>query len=476
MLHLFVLRSIVVASMSLVNGVSMYDIATTDSFLRIVNLSSFAIQVITIIIFMKLIPVKTVLKIMDDKSFYKSLFQLTLVLNVFIIFNSYMFYVDHFSVNLAIQEIIISVFVLVFFYIMLLLLIKIFSLDIYKQKTKELEVQIDKDKALTSAVFNFAEIIIEINCTEDKLTRVFIDAVERDTNKLPKPNEFIKMQSSMYTHPDDMDKIGIISSDYLIESYNKGKTEFNIEYRAKRIEAKEKDDRVSNVGNDYLWYRIRINISRDEETKEIVALLTVDDINEEIELRQLAETDPLTGAFNKATFATKVDEYISTGKEGVLFMFDLDNFKGINDNMGHSSGDMVLCEVYNKVSALFREKDIVGRVGGDEFVVFMTGGVNKQTIERKAKEICLGVSKTYHAENGIDIEITGSVGIAIAKKDGTDFETLFDASDMAMYRSKNAGKNTYTIFDSGIPEGFEPREKEEYIRRHNERISNEREE
>ncbi len=468
LLHLFVLRHIFVAITSIVNGISMTEVIFSSEFISMVNLSAFAAQLVTLSLFIKLIPLKTLSRVMADKSFYNGLLSLALFLAAYIIYSSYIFLVDYFSVNLAVQVIVISLLVLAFLYIMMLFLIKIFNLGIYKDLAKELEDQIDKDKTLTSAVFNFAEIIIEANCSKDKITRIVVNSVERPIEHIPPLAEFFKKQTSSFTHPEDITTIRSINIVSLISDFESGVSEKMFEFRSKSIMATDEDTGVEVSSDDYLWYRLRVSISRDKETSDIIALFTVDEIDEEkraeLLLLKQAQTDPLTGAYNKNTFITEVEEHLNDGSHGTLYMLDLDNFKGINDNMGHSAGDAVLCEVFAKISTFFRPHDIIARAGGDEFVIFLLGTTKTSTIERKARQICEGINKTYYAENGISIEISASVGISTAPNDGNDFKSLFNAADVAMYHSKNLGKNTFTIYNSSLESGYKPREKDDFAR------------
>ncbi len=467
LLHLFVIRAVIMATVSLVQNISFFEVYSQSVLLSQVNLASFATQLITLTMFIILIPLKTVKKIMSNRDFYMNLFFLTLILCSYMIYNSHFFKIDYVSQNLAIQEIVLSLLVLTFFYIMILSLIRIFNLGEYKEKTKELEVKIRKDKILTDAIFDYATIIIEINCTKDAIERLLIESKEMPVSHLPTLREFFAEQSKRLTHPEDVEKIHDINSETLIFDFNNGILENEYEYRSKKVILNQKDKSYI-VDDNYYWYKMRIVTHMNTETSDIIALLTVDEIHdekeEEIALRDRAEKDSLTGAYNKSAFEAKMNTSLRDGSTGVLFMFDLDNFKGINDNMGHSAGDAVLREVNSKVSALFRGRDLIGRIGGDEFVVFLEGSADEELVGEKAREICKVVNKTYHAENKMSIEISSSVGVSVAPKDGNDFETLFKVADLAMYKSKNRGKNTYTIYDSSLDIGFEAQSKSDYSR------------
>ncbi len=468
LLHLFVLRAIIICSVAMYNGTSLYNVIITPSVFMWVNFSSFAAQLITLTLFITLIPLKTVIKIMSNKRFYTKLLFLTSLLILYMIFNTNIFMIDYFSVNLFVQEIVIAVLVLTIFYIMILLLINIFKLGIYKDKTKELEIKIDKDKTLASAVFNYANIIMEVNCSRDKIERLLMTSTEISVDHLPGLSHFFKKHIELYVHPEDKNILAEIDSFSIISEFEDGISEIEHEYRAKKLKPSVSQKGVQVVSDEFLWYKMRIKTSNDTSNAEVISVITVDEIHEEkeeaLKLRLKAETDQLTGSYNKNTFAEKVNTYLKNERMGALFMFDLDNFKGINDNMGHSAGDAVLQEVATKTKTLFRNRDIVGRIGGDEFVVFLEGTTEKDLIEEKAKKLCSIICKKYYAKNKEIIEISCSIGIAIAPHDGTDFDTLFDVADLAMYQSKSEGKNCFTIYDSNVISGFTPQDKESYMR------------
>ncbi len=454
LLHLFVLRHIIVASVSIATGVSMHEVAFNPAYFPYVNISAFTAQIITLVLFIKLVPLDVLVKIMKDKSFYTGLLTLTLLLLVYMVYNSYIFLDDWYSVNLSVQEIVLSALVLVFFYTMMLLLIRIFNLYIYKKKTVDLEEKIVKDKILATAAFSYAEMIIEINCTKNAVTRVLIDSQERPTSQMPSFSEFLKFQSQQFTYPGDIEVVNNLNPDILIAQFNNGTTEVSFKYRSKRIVPLSTPTGVKSIGEEYLWYMMRVKISQNENTSDIIAVLTADNIEqeqqEELKLIKKAETDPLTGAYNKVAFADKVRAYLKNGGHGALFMFDLDNFKGVNDNMGHSVGDDVLRRSYSQLVTVFRSHDYIGRVGGDEFTVFMIDATGKEIIERKSVQICEKLHKTFTTEHGVPIEVTSSVGVAISPLHAQTFEALFDAADSAMYQAKNSGKNTYKIYDEQL--------------------------
>ncbi|ONI41878.1 hypothetical protein AN396_02770 [Candidatus Epulonipiscium fishelsonii] len=154
------------------------------------------------------------------------------------------------------------------------------------------------------------------------------------------------------------------------------------------------------------------------------------------------EKDGLSGLYNKVTTEKRISEYLENGGEGILFMIDVDNFKGVNDNLGHDFGDYVIKDVAYKLNSVFMYNDIIGRIGGDEFMVFIK---NKNiNIEAKGMQLCNAIATTY-SEKDVEVFVSASVGIAIATEADINFKELYLSADAAMYESKKAGKNKFTI-------------------------------
>ncbi|MCR5302398.1 MAG: GGDEF domain-containing protein [Lachnospiraceae bacterium] len=153
--------------------------------------------------------------------------------------------------------------------------------------------------------------------------------------------------------------------------------------------------------------------------------------------------DELTGVYNRAGYDFLLSNIDI--KNAYMMLFDIDNFKGINDNYGHDAGDRALIKVARVLGSVFRDDDCICRIGGDEFVVFMVhaSGMSERTIESKLNQISEELSNT---DDGLP-QITISVGI-VNGKDVTDTATMFEKSDEAMYESKKQGKNTYTFYSA----------------------------
>ena len=124
-------------------------------------------------------------------------------------------------------------------------------------------------------------------------------------------------------------------------------------------------------------------------------------------------------------------------------MIDIDNFKGLNDTLGHQAGDEFLIGFAKKLKKHFRETDVVGRIGGDEFFVFVRNISETVQIKNKAGDI-LDIVRSV-ASNYLQVELSGSIGISRYPANGNTVEELYACSDTALYQAKKSGKNQYVF-------------------------------
>lgn len=174
--------------------------------------------------------------------------------------------------------------------------------------------------------------------------------------------------------------------------------------------------------------------------------------NKKKELEDKADTDLLTGLNNKLATERKIKDYMAKNpdKQSMMFIFDIDNFKKINDTMGHAFGDEVLRSLGIQIGAIFRASDIVGRVGGDEFMVFLKDIPNEEAILKEAKKVET-FFKSFQAGEYVKYKATASIGVAIFPHEGNDFETLYKAADQGLYKAKKRGKNQLAFYKDRGP-------------------------
>jgi diguanylate cyclase (GGDEF)-like protein len=207
--------------------------------------------------------------------------------------------------------------------------------------------------------------------------------------------------------------------------------------------------RMRATDEDYQYYSLSSVVVRDAQGKPYKSIAFLENIDGQVRrenlLLQKANTDPLTGFYNKAAAETFISEIMlssANGAEHALMCVDLDNFKSINDLFGHLFGDEVLKEAAGNMKNLFRSDDVLGRFGGDEFVIFVRAVPNIDFVKEKAAELNRRLNKTYE-KNGVECTVSASIGIAVFPSDGTAYSVLHQKADEASYAAKKSGKNTY---------------------------------
>jgi len=170
----------------------------------------------------------------------------------------------------------------------------------------------------------------------------------------------------------------------------------------------------------------------------------------EMRVRELADFDPLTGLPNRRLLRDRSTQLLAAaerdGSEMALIFIDLDHFKRVNDSLGHSIGDELLCAVAQRLATVVRKVDTLARLGGDEFIIALPGVHASGAAEVACR--LLDVCAPTFSVAGHDLTITPSLGISLYPVDGTDFETLLRNADAAMYKAKEAGRNAFRFYSS----------------------------
>ncbi|MBP5152610.1 MAG: diguanylate cyclase [Lachnospiraceae bacterium] len=219
--------------------------------------------------------------------------------------------------------------------------------------------------------------------------------------------------------------------------------------------------RILCEDGEYHWFKMKANIVRGLEgrVKGLVGNLTnVDEhFNEAQELKHKAEIDPLTGLLNKGAFSALVQKKLDEAGEGsvyALYMIDIDNFKTVNDTLGHAIGDKVIADVATKIGLVFSDRDCIGRIGGDEFSVLLllspdSRHAGQRIVEDKAYRLCKRMDEVY--SDGVnEVHVSLSVGVSCFPQDGETYEELYRRADAALYAAKHSGKNQSCIYRSGV--------------------------
>ncbi|MEG2145194.1 MAG: diguanylate cyclase [Lachnospiraceae bacterium] len=246
-------------------------------------------------------------------------------------------------------------------------------------------------------------------------------------------NEFIDAVTEYFFHLDDYKVVRDAMKES--ETYNKAS------YEA----------RLRRGDNSYIWARVDLSFSKDTDGLPIrlVGLISdIDDIKRQTKmLENKVQTDSMTGLYNKVAMDTLVNKILKddTNSFHALIVLDIDNFKGINDTLGHAFGDVVLIEGSTKLKALFRSNDIVGRMGGDEFAILMKDVSDTSMVLKKVMDLSGVFRQTYVGEKE-DYKISCSMGIVMIQNSTECFEKIYRKADAALYQAKQNGKDQFVLY------------------------------
>lgn len=218
----------------------------------------------------------------------------------------------------------------------------------------------------------------------------------------------------------------------VLEAFESGKE--NLQY----------DFMITSDGQTYYWMRITAHIFRWQEDGSVRMLVYRQNIDEqkrhELYMMEQMQRDSLTGLYNKVAAQEHVRQMLEQRPERLyaFFILDIDHFKEVNDQLGHAAGDQVLVEFSRALAGAFEKDAVVGRIGGDEFIGFLAVK-DMAAAEEQAEKLLTALRR--RTEEGVNI--TASIGVAVAKGQGTDFETFYKKADFALYKAKKQGRSRY---------------------------------
>ncbi len=209
---------------------------------------------------------------------------------------------------------------------------------------------------------------------------------------------------------------------------------------------------------------IEVNANAIEHKGKLINFALVRDITErkriEAKMQHQVSYDILTGLPNRRLLVDRLREEISRAKRSgsnvALLFIDLDRFKEVNDTLGHYQGDQLLIQAAQRIQQCVREGDTLARIGGDEFVVILSGVTDKAHLQRVAQGIIEVMTSPFSLGNQISY-VTASVGIANYPSDVDSLEALISAADQAMYVAKERGRNGFSFFTPAIQKQVQER-------------------
>ena len=243
--------------------------------------------------------------------------------------------------------------------------------------------------------------------------------------------------SSEVIHPEDVDgariAIGNVLKNYKSDNY---------------------EVRIRHEDGHYFTFAVTLIPIFDSKNNLTYVMGYMDDITEQKSkmeyLQQKTQIDALTKIYNKETTRNLIESYLMSAESKVvmnaMIAVDVDNFKGVNDDFGHLFGDKVIVELASSLKSIFRESDIVGRFGGDEFTVYLKNVPSSAFVIERSKAIIESFSRQYKNEHKVQ-NISASVGIALHKGEATSFDVLYKRADVALYHAKNSGKSLIHMYE-----------------------------
>ena len=219
--------------------------------------------------------------------------------------------------------------------------------------------------------------------------------------------------------------------------YYTGQTRGSIEYLRKRPDG------------SLFWVRAIILLLADPYSNDVRLFMMTLDIDkekrEELKLRSQTEHDGMTGLLNRETFVAKVTKILEEEgpvRKHALIMLDIDQFKNHNDIYGHPFGDQVIRETAHFLKGFLRENDLCGRMGGDEFMVFLRDITSEDDVIPRINMLCRLLRRKYMDKG----EVSCSMGVVFYPRDGETFQVLYQNADTALYEVKNTGRGNYGIY------------------------------
>lgn len=272
----------------------------------------------------------------------------------------------------------------------------------------------------------------------------------------------VKVFTQQCVHPDDWPRLSTIQQPNYYENRLENEPSYYLLFRLspkafmKLVSLPPwAQETLTQSDKEWIWVRFHCVITQSVSNNDILAYVTMANVDDQVVrdklIRKMASTDPLTNLLNRAAFEHQVREYLKDeNAAGAFILIDLDHFKQVNDQLGHPMGDQVLKETATMIQSVFRDGDLVGRIGGDEFCVFTMGLRLESIIEQRATELREKGRRVYQGEEGAPIHTSLSVGIVLCPNYGTDYDTLYRCADTAMYHVKQAGRDGFRFYTADM--------------------------
>ena len=301
----------------------------------------------------------------------------------------------------------------------------------------EKELLLNREKKMRSFFMSDVIGVYEINVTLDKVMGQQGEQYDSDVTYTRILKEFVRKCVAEEFREEVCEKCSIAN---LRIRFLSGENNFIQEYKYLR------KDKTT------FWVACEMHLERDAQNGNLLAFVTVRDIDnkkrKELYLEERAIVDPFTKVYNRSAgtqYIVKALAEMNPGETSAFMLLDLDHFKRLNDTLGHMRGDDALKNVAEILMNHFRKYDIVCRLGGDEFVVFIQR-IPIEVLDRVLTSLLKKMELDYE-RGDVKVSITISAGVALVPEHGNTFEELYEKADQALYQVKNTTRNAYKIYE-----------------------------
>ena len=254
---------------------------------------------------------------------------------------------------------------------------------------------------------------------------------------------------SAYNHPSFWVGVNMAMSCYLLDYAARLFSMQGVSFLAVMIAL---DQRKTAGSADPLgeWYLYFIFLAAGIITMYMLGNVRIGLIMSREVTKQQADTDLLTGLTIRKAAQLDIEEHLASSEEsGVLMLLDLDRFKSVNDRLGHQMGDKVLIDVAADLKKMFRNSDVLSRLGGDEFIIYMKAVPEHDWAVQRAEQVVRAVRR-WVGDGTTNIQVTASVGVVMTETVERNYDDLYRAADIAMYFSKAQGGNSAIFYSRDL--------------------------
>ena len=309
----------------------------------------------------------------------------------------------------------------------------------------EHEIAYLRIKELTKSHIPGNKVSLEINLTLDHVEKIV--GVQGLHYTEAQGLTFSQLLDKIFAHNIDFVQkeaaLRYFSTEYLLASYMRGKRELHSEWQIRYP-----------LGTVH-WLDTSITLIADPYNQDIKLFMWMQDITDkkikQLEIRERSEKDGMTGVYNRKTAEDLIGHNLKKNVPGILLLVDMDRLKQINDELGHKEGDKAIKGMAKILKDHFRQNDIIGRIGGDEFVVYLPDAAkNKETIPDFINTLIKKLN-TFTVGEQNDVAISCSIGCTVEQANST-YESLYHQADLALYQVKKNGKNNFAFYSPDFGE------------------------